>query len=157
MTDTGDIDKPAEYITGEKPLILVIDDEKITSRTMAMALEAVGYQTVEADSGEAGLKTALERHPQLIFLDFQLPGIDGMEVLKQLRADPWGKVASVIMVTNVYDVDLVNSIMALNVQDYVLKIDINLDEMVKLADKYAPLPASAQAAQTPSPQPGPGA
>jgi CheY-like chemotaxis protein len=129
-------------MTDQKPRILIIDDEKITSRTMAMALEAVGYATTEFDSGQAGLDVAVETHPDLILLDYNMPGMDGLATLQKLRQDEWGKQVPVIIASNVYDVDIINTIIALNVQDYVLKIDVNLDEIVRLVGKYIPLPSS---------------
>lgn len=128
----------------DKPRILIIDDEKMTSHTMSMALDAVGYQTTVADSGEDGLRQALETHPQLIMLDYNMPGMDGIAVLKALRQDAWGKQVPVIIASNVYDVDIINVIIENGVQDYVLKVDVNLDEIVKLVAKYIPLPVPAE-------------
>jgi CheY-like chemotaxis protein len=123
----------------EKPLVLIVDDEKNTSRTMAMALEAVGYATEEAETTKAALEFAIANHPKLIVLDYHMPDIDGLTALRMLRKDPWGKDAAVIIASNVYDVDIINSIMELGVQDYVLKADVNLDEIVKLVGSYVPL------------------
>ena len=131
-------------MTEDKPRILVIDDEKQTSRTMAMALDAVGYVTQEAATVQEGLRAALETHPQLIILDYHIGSENGVSVLRELRKDEWGKTASVIIASNVYDVDIINDIMSLGVQDYVLKADINLDDIVKLASAYAPLPSKTE-------------
>jgi two-component system KDP operon response regulator KdpE len=131
-------------VTDDRPHILIIDDEKQTSRTMAMALEAVGYATQEASTAQEGLKAALETHPQLIILDYHIGSENGISVLKDLRQDEWGSSASVIIASNVYDVDIINDIMSLGVQDYVLKADINLDDIVKLVSAYAPLPAKPE-------------
>jgi CheY-like chemotaxis protein len=134
-------------MTDGQPLILIVDDEKVTSHTMTMALEALGYEAIVAENGEQGLKMALEQHPRLIILDYHMKGMDGITVLRKLRADPWGSTAPVIMASNVYDVDLINAIMELNVPDYVLKSDINLDDLVKLVGKYVPAPHESQPGQ----------
>lgn len=126
-------------MTENRPLILIIDDEKQTSHTMAMALAAVGYSTEESDSARDGLKVALETHPQLIVLDYNMGDKDGVEVLHELRKDSWGKTVPVIVASNVYDVDVINDIMSLGVQDYVLKADVNLNDIVKLVGQYVPL------------------
>ena len=131
-------------MTDDKPLILVVDDEKVTSHTMTMALDALGYRTAVAESGEDGLRMALELHPNLVVLDYRMKDLDGIAVLKQLRTDEWGKNVPIIMASNVYDVDIINSIMELNVSDYVLKSDINLDDLVKLVGKYVPPPVQTQ-------------
>jgi len=134
-------------MTDDKPLILVVDDEKMTSRTITMALEALGYQTIIAETGKGGLATALEQHPRLIVLDYHMKDMDGIAVLQALRKDEWGKNVPVVMASNIYDVDIINSIMELGVQDYVLKSDINLDDIVKLVGKYVPAPLQAQPGQ----------
>lgn len=128
-----------DSMTDERPLILIIDDEKQTSRTMALALEAVGYTTQEAASAKEGLKEAQARHPDLIVLDYSMEGQDGIIVLRELRKDSWGKTVPVVVASNVYDVDVINNIMSLGVQDYVLKADVNLDEIIKLVGKYVPI------------------
>ena len=134
-------------MTDDKPLILVVDDERMTSRTISMALEALGYVVVVAESGKDGLKVAAEQHPRLIVLDYHMKDIDGIAVLRTLRKDEWGKNVPVVMASNIYDVDIINSIMELGVQDYVLKSDINLDDIVKLVGKYVPAPMQIQPGQ----------
>jgi len=47
-----------------------------------------GYSTIEAETGEAGVRLAQERRPNLVLMDIRLPGIDGLEALRQLRAEP---------------------------------------------------------------------
>lgn len=132
-------------MTEDRPLILIIDDEKQTSHTMAMALTAVGYSTQESDNAKDGLQMALDAHPRLIVLDYNMGDKDGVEVLHELRKDPWGKTVPVIVASNIYDVDIINDIMSLDVKDYVLKADVNLDDIVKLVGQYAPLaPALGQ-------------
>lgn len=129
-------------MTDPKPCILIIDDEKVTSRTMAMALEAVGYETIESATGEEGIGIALGRKPDLIMLDYIMPEMDGIEVLRKLRKskDDWARQVPVIVASNVYNVDIINSMIELGVQDYVLKVDVNLDEIVQLVGKYIPAP-----------------
>jgi DNA-binding response OmpR family regulator len=110
---------------------------------MAMALEAAGYEAAEVETGEAGLQTAVEQRPQLIILDYHMLDMDGVQVLHKLREDEWGKTVPVIIASNVYDVDIINSIMELGVQDYVLKADVNLDDIVTLVGTYVPMPAQS--------------
>lgn len=134
-------------MTDDRPLILIVDDEKQTSRTVAMALEAVGYLTQESSTAKEGLQAASQSHPSLIILDYHMAGKDGLDVLRELRKDEWGKTVPVIIASNVYDVDIINNIMNLGVQDYVLKADINLDDIVKLVGQYVPLARSAGSGQ----------
>ena len=62
-------------------------------------LQVQGYQTIETETAEEGIKFAIEKHPALILMDIQLPGIDGITALKQLRADPITKIIPVIAIT----------------------------------------------------------
>jgi two-component system, NtrC family, response regulator AtoC len=69
--------------------ILIVDDEALTLRTISRALEAEGYEIFLAQSGEQALDVAAKEHPDIALLDVVLPGIDGVEVLRQLkRQDP---------------------------------------------------------------------
>ena len=62
-------------------------------------LQVKGYQTIEAETGEDGVRLARERTPALVLMDIQLPGIDGITALNQLRADPATRAIPVIAVT----------------------------------------------------------
>jgi two-component system cell cycle response regulator DivK len=62
-------------------------------------LQAKGYTTLEAVTGEDGVRLAKEHLPRLVLMDIQLPGINGIEALRQLRADPATAPIPVIAVT----------------------------------------------------------
>ena len=66
---------------------------------MRDVLQAKGYRTVETETAEEGLRVALDQRPALILMDIQLPGINGIEALKRLRADPATRAIPVIAVT----------------------------------------------------------
>jgi DNA-binding response OmpR family regulator len=66
--------------------ILLIEDDDFITRPVARALREGGYEVSIAGDGERGLELALEAEPELVVLDIMLPGIDGWEVCRQLRA-----------------------------------------------------------------------
>ena len=66
--------------------LLVVDDDEHLSIALRRALVFEGYDVSVAASGEAGLRLALERPPDLVVLDMLLPGLDGLEVCRRLRA-----------------------------------------------------------------------
>ena len=68
-----------------KPRILVIDDEVAIRDTMRMILEYDGYDVLVAGSGQEGLQLVEREHPDLVFLDVKMPGMDGLEVLGRVR------------------------------------------------------------------------
>jgi two-component system KDP operon response regulator KdpE len=67
------------------PRILVIEDEQPIRRLLRVTLEHEGYQIVDAQTGEDGLRAAASQPPELIILDLGLPDLDGQEVLRRLR------------------------------------------------------------------------
>ena len=71
-----------------KGLVLVAEDVKIISRKMILGLEQCGYKVALAEDGEQCLEMARSLKPSLVILDIMMPKIHGIEVLKQLRADP---------------------------------------------------------------------
>jgi DNA-binding response OmpR family regulator len=79
------------------PMILVIEDELTMTRALQDAFEHHGYSVKIARNGEAGLRLALSEHPDLILLDVMLPGQDGFDVCRLLRAD--GFSAPIVMLT----------------------------------------------------------
>jgi two-component system KDP operon response regulator KdpE len=69
-----------------RPRILIVEDEPGVLRALGVALEAHGYETVAAATGEQGVARAADRAPDLILLDLGLPGIGGLEVIRRVRA-----------------------------------------------------------------------
>lgn len=80
-------------------LILIVEDNPRNLKLVRDTLRVKGYQTIEAGTGEEGIRLAHERQPALILMDIQLPGISGIEALRQLRADPATRAVPVIAVT----------------------------------------------------------
>jgi CheY-like chemotaxis protein len=80
-------------------LILIVEDQPLNRKLVRDVLQAKGYRTVETETGEEGVTLAREQRPALILMDIQLPGINGIEALKQLRADPQTRAIPVLAVT----------------------------------------------------------
>jgi diguanylate cyclase (GGDEF)-like protein len=72
---------------GDKPLVLVAEDSLVVRAVLRRQLEAHGYDVAEADDGEAALRVCRDRRPQVILLDVEMPRLDGLQVLAQLKAD----------------------------------------------------------------------
>ena len=68
-------------------LILIVEDNDKNLKLVRDVLQVKGYETIEAGNAEDGIVLARERKPDLILMDIQLPGMNGMEALKLLRAD----------------------------------------------------------------------
>ncbi|MBE9572698.1 MAG: response regulator [Proteobacteria bacterium] len=66
--------------------VLVVEDNENNMRLIVKLLESEGYETIKAETGEKGVMLAAEEKPDLILMDIKLPGIDGIEATKQIRA-----------------------------------------------------------------------
>ncbi|OUD11738.1 response regulator [Thioflexithrix psekupsensis] len=88
-------------MTSEKITILIIDDEIVSRATLEALLECPEYALVLAETGSQGLEKATTLTPDLILLDVMMPGMNGFEVCRRLRADPNPKLAKlpVIVIT----------------------------------------------------------
>jgi two-component system cell cycle response regulator DivK len=69
-------------------LILIVEDNEKNLKLVRDLLQVKGYHTLEAGTAELGIELASHHTPQLILMDIQLPGVDGVTALGQLRADP---------------------------------------------------------------------
>jgi two-component system, cell cycle response regulator DivK len=80
-------------------LILIVEDNEKNLKLVRDVLQYKGYQTIEAGTGEDGVRLAKARIPDLVLMDIQLPGMDGITALGELRADPATRAIPVIAVT----------------------------------------------------------
>lgn len=111
-----------ESIANGKPILLLVEDEEDTANLVKLIMEGQGYQVVRAADGrEAQDMLHLMPPPSLVLLDIQLPYVDGVNVLRTIRATPGWEGVSVVMLTadaNELDVRLA---LALGAKDYILK------------------------------------
>jgi two-component system cell cycle response regulator DivK len=80
-------------------LILIVEDNEKNRKLVRDVLQHTGYKTLEAETGEDGVRLAQESRPALVLMDIQLPGMNGIEALGRLRADAKTKKIPVIAVT----------------------------------------------------------
>ncbi len=72
-------------MTESKPTVLLIEDEKQMRKLVTISLRSNGYEVIEAETGEDGVKQAAAYTPDLVLLDLGLPDIEGLDVLKRIR------------------------------------------------------------------------
>src|ERR1041384_3704665 len=89
--------KVGASVAGE--LILIIEDNEKNRKLARDVLQVKGYRTIESETAEEGLKLAIEQMPQLVLMDIQLPGMDGITAMKQLKSDAKTKEIPVIAIT----------------------------------------------------------
>jgi two-component system, NtrC family, response regulator AtoC len=110
--------------------VLVVDDEELTLRTVSRGLREEGYEVFTAGSGEDALRVFAGENPDLVLLDIVLPGIDGVEVLRRMRAANPG--AIVLMMSAYHLVDRAVEAMKAGAYDYLVKPFHLADLMTKL-------------------------
>jgi two-component system cell cycle response regulator DivK len=99
-------------------LILIVEDNEKNRKLVRDVLEFRKYRTAEADNAEEGLRLAKRLHPDLILMDIQLPGMDGIAALGHLRADPATRTIPVMAVTASAMTQDRQKIMAAGFDDY---------------------------------------
>lgn len=115
----------------QKKTILIVEDEEPMQIALEDILKFEGFNVLKAINGEEGLSTALREHPDLILLDILMPQMNGLAMLKKLRADVWGKNAKVIILTNYDEKEYVATALENEAYDYFIKTDIKLTEVVQ--------------------------
>lgn len=113
--------------------ILVIDDEEVIRKSFILALEGTDYQLETAESGEKGIEKARETKFDLIFLDLRMPGLDGVETLREL----WEMEQTVpIYITTAFYDDFREQLQSAAdeaISFYLLKKPVDMDEIRSIA------------------------
>ena len=115
--------------------ILIIDDEKFVVKALTAKLVAEGFSIDSAYDGEEALLKVNEVKPDLILLDIIMPKLDGISVLKRLKASPETQSIPVIILTNLYDDKKVSEVMKTGDTDYLVKVEHTLLDIVKAVKK----------------------
>ena len=111
--------------------ILIIEDDKFLRQLIVQKLAKEGYETIEAVDGEQGLKEIQEKNPDLVLLDLILPGIDGFEVLSQMKKNEELAKVPVIILSNLGQQEDVQRGLNLGAVDYLIKAHFTPGEIVK--------------------------
>ncbi|OGE89266.1 MAG: hypothetical protein A2722_01330 [Candidatus Doudnabacteria bacterium RIFCSPHIGHO2_01_FULL_50_11] len=109
--------------------ILIIEDEENLSKLLSDRLRGEGFEVAVAADGVAGLAAAKEQKPDLVLLDIVIPRLDGMTLLRRMRAESWGSDIPVIMFTNLADDEKKIEAKALGAS-FLIKSDLDLGEVV---------------------------
>jgi two-component system cell cycle response regulator DivK len=91
---------PAESpVRGSMPTLLLVEDNEMNRDAISRLLERRGFSVITAEDGERGVALCREFRPDLVLVDLGLPGIDGFEVTRQIKADPGTERIPVIALT----------------------------------------------------------
>ena len=131
-------------------LILVVEDEPDIRNMLVLLIKSAGFETIAASTGEEGLELARTHKPILMTLDRMLPGIDGIEVCKRLRADETISDTYVLMVTALGEADDRIDGLEVGADDYLPKpfenreILLRIQAAVRRLAKSQPAPSGSE-------------
>ena len=111
--------------------VLLVEDDQFLRGLIVKKLEAEGLEVIQAIDGEEGLRLIRETKPALVLLDLILPGIDGFEVLKQVKSDPAIKDIPIIILSNLGQKDDIGRGLELGAKDYLIKAHFTPGEIVQ--------------------------
>lgn len=115
--------------------ILIIDDDQTFKDLLAASLDATKYSYALASEGGEGLKSYKEKQPDLILLDIKMPGMDGIEFLKQLNATYGEGKTPIIITSNSSSMETISEGIALGVRGYVIKSNESLEGIVEAIER----------------------
>lgn len=116
--------------------ILIIEDDEFLRSLAAKRLEKDGYEVKAAADGDSGLKMATESAPDIILLDLLLPGMGGYEVLEKLRGESGTKTVPIIVFSNLGQKEDVEKAKELGANDFLIKANFTLDDVVEKIKQY---------------------
>ena len=121
-----------------KQTILIIEDESALQKTLYDVLTQEGYEVLQALDGEVGLRTAIDKIPNLIFVDLMLPNINGFDVIDELKKSEKTKDIPVIVLTNLESMEDIQKAIDLGATTYLVKANYSLQDIVaKVKDSLA--------------------
>jgi len=118
-----------------KKTILIIEDDKFLRELICQKLKKEGFAISEAVDGEKGLQKVKTEKPGLVLLDLILPGIDGFEVLTEVKKDPVLAEIPVIILSNLGQKDDIERGLKLGAVDYLIKAHFTPGEIIKKIKK----------------------
>lgn len=129
-------------MAADRPIVFAADDDPMQLALVAQTLEELGYDVRTANDGPSAWATMEACRPELIVLDIRMPGLTGLDLLRDIRDSEWGRSTPVLVMTGQGRVDRL--IMARNAgaTDYLLKpfpVERFIDRVEALMDPYASL------------------
>jgi len=115
--------------------ILIVEDDKFLRELIVKKLSSEGYEVPEAVNGEEGVKKIEEEKPDLVLLDLILPGMDGFEVLTQIKKNSELAQIPVIILSNLGQKEDIERGLNLGAVDYLIKAHFTPNEIIEKVKK----------------------
>lgn len=106
---------------GEKERVLIVEDNRTITSVVKYFLELEGFEVLLAEDGLTGLESARRERPNVIVTDVNMPGMDGISMVKALRADPLTRDVAILMLTSEDSLDSETRALSAGADDYILK------------------------------------
>lgn len=110
--------------------IAIIEDDPAISQMYRMKFEADGFEVQVAENGKNGVDLVKNLKPDMILIDLQMPVMDGVEALTEIRKHDWGKTIPAIFLTNMGQEESPKEIKNLNIHSYIVKADLTPSQVV---------------------------
>jgi DNA-binding response OmpR family regulator len=112
--------------------IAIVEDDSAISQMYRIKFEAEGYEVETAENGKLGLALLEEMKPDMVLLDLMMPEMTGDEMLVKLRERSWGKDMNVIILTNMGESEVPESVKNLGVKAFILKANMTPRQVAEL-------------------------
>lgn len=116
--------------------VLIIEDEKAIRKIYTTMFQTEGHKVLATDNGVEGYALAVKEQPQLILLDYRLPGITGLDVLKKLQAAPETQEIPVVIITNYIENINKEAVLEQGANKILLKYEISPRELLTETNKF---------------------
>ncbi len=115
--------------------VLIIEDDALLARVLAEGFNEAGFETFNVVDGMAAIGAVKKFVPDVIILDLILPGIDGFEILRQLKSEKETEKIPVIVTSNLDSAPDVKSVKALGAEEYFIKANVQLENIIDFTKK----------------------
>lgn len=130
--------KTLRQAQGQRPTVLIIEDEQFLCRLLTKKFESSGFVVRIALDGETGLKIVQQELPDIVLLDILLPGIDGFEVLRRLKSNTNSQGIPVVIISNLGEAMDIDKAMQIGAADYLIKAQSSPQQIVDKARELMP-------------------
>lgn len=116
--------------------VLITEDDKFLQKILKIKMEKTGFAVTVAEDGEDALNKIKTDLPDVVLLDMVMPKKNGIDVLKELKADGRSKNIPVIMLSNLTQNEDIQNAMKTGASDYIIKSDVSIDDIVAKVNGY---------------------
>ncbi len=115
--------------------VAIVEDDQAISQMYRIKFQSEGFDVDTAENGKLGLELCEKMHPDIILLDLMMPEMTGDQMLTELRKTTWGKDVKVVILTNMGEQEIPESVKKQGVSAVILKADMTPRQVAELVKK----------------------